>query len=89
MATYKLSEKFIQDAMETAVKDIFRKEIRKKIIDDISKEVDSILDAALSQFVSKIQTYEDFGNQDKVFVINIDGVQQVKESLKEINHGQV
>jgi len=46
MSTYKVSEKFIQDAMESGVKDIFRKEIRKKIIDDLSKEVDSILEGS-------------------------------------------
>lgn len=81
MATYKVSEDFIKNSMEQSIKDIFKRDLKKKIIDDVTKEIDSILDQALSDFVGRIKSYEDFGNQSKVFIINIDGVEKIKESL--------
>lgn len=81
MTTYKVSEDFIKNSMEQSIKDIFKRDLKKKIIDDVTKEIDSILDQALSDFVGRIKTYEDFANQNRVFVINIDGVEKIKKSL--------
>ena len=82
MSTYKLSEDFIKNSLESSIKEIFKRDLKKKIIDDVTKEIDSILDKALSDFVGRINSYEDFGSQTKVFVINIDGVEKIKDSLK-------
>lgn len=82
MATYKLGEDFIKNSLESSIKEAFKRDLKKKIIDDVTKEIDSILDKALSDFVGRINSYEDFGNQTKVFVINIDGIEKIKDSLK-------
>ena len=82
MATYKLSEDFIKNSLESSIKEIFKRDLKKKIIDDVTKDIDSILDKALSDFVGRINSYEDFASRTKVFVINIDGVEKIKDSLR-------
>lgn len=81
MASYKLSEDFIKTSMESSLKEIFKRDMKKKIMDDVSKDIDSILDQALTDFIGRIDSYEDFGRQEKVFIIRIDGIEKIKDSL--------